>query len=183
VQYQVKDHPDVEPITLSEAKAYLKVEHDAEDVLITHLITAARQYVEGQYGYALITQTITAGYNSWKLRLPLSNAIDVVSVSYYNASNVLTAIDSDDYNLDAIGKPNCITFAEGFIFPTVYDRSTPIVVEYTAGYGENVADVPKADVIPIYKVLAEWYEDREDKPWEKLTASRFLIRQRQIWSF
>lgn len=35
-----------EPITLAEAKAHLRVEHDADDAYISALITAARQYCE-----------------------------------------------------------------------------------------------------------------------------------------
>ena len=52
--------PAVEPVTLGEAKAYLRVEHDADDDVIAALIAGARVHVEAQTRRALITQ-------SWRL--------------------------------------------------------------------------------------------------------------------
>ena len=47
-------------MTLAEAKAYLRVEHDDDDDVIAALIAGARVHVEAQTRRALITQ-------SWRL--------------------------------------------------------------------------------------------------------------------
>lgn len=57
--------PAVEPITLSEAKAHLRVTDTVEDALISNLIKAAREEVEQATGLALITQEWRLYLDSW----------------------------------------------------------------------------------------------------------------------
>ena len=48
--------PDVEPVTLADAKAALRIDHSSEDDLISSLIRAAREEVEATTGLAMIDQ-------------------------------------------------------------------------------------------------------------------------------
>jgi hypothetical protein len=61
------------PVSLTEAKLFLRVEHDAEDVLIQTLIDAARTRIEGDVGQSL-TSTSPA---------PLRLAILMLSLRAY----------------------------------------------------------------------------------------------------
>src|SRR3954463_8761749 len=49
--------PAVEPVTLADAKAYLRVDNDDDDAVISALIAGARSHIEAQTRRALITQT------------------------------------------------------------------------------------------------------------------------------
>ena len=65
---KLKQPPAIEPVTLGEAKAYLRVDGNADEALIRHLIKASRQAVEAYTNRCLIEQTwtfeINAGYAS-----------------------------------------------------------------------------------------------------------------------
>jgi uncharacterized phiE125 gp8 family phage protein len=50
--------PAIEPLSLDEAKTFLRVETGDDDALITALIAAARLHVESQTHLALITQSL-----------------------------------------------------------------------------------------------------------------------------
>lgn len=93
----------VEPVTLDEAKAHLRVTHDSDDTLIGGLITAAREAAEQITGRALAAatyryaseETVTAA-----TRLPLWPVASVTSVAYTDADGATQTMDSGNYTLD-----------------------------------------------------------------------------------
>lgn len=63
--------PAIEPISLNDAKNYLRVDHAADDALITSMISAARIQVESRTRRALMTQTWRVVLDRW----PLSGSV------------------------------------------------------------------------------------------------------------
>jgi hypothetical protein len=57
--------PALEPVSLAEAKAFLRVEHDDDDEVIAALIAGARIHVETQTRRALITQSWRLTRDAW----------------------------------------------------------------------------------------------------------------------
>ena len=70
------------PVTLTEAKLFLRVEHDAEDGLIQTLVEAAQARVEGEVGLSL-TSTSPA---------PLRLAILMLALRAYERGEVEMSI-------------------------------------------------------------------------------------------
>ncbi len=57
--------PAVEPLSLDEAKTFLRVEHSDDDQVIGALIASARMHVEAQAKIALLTQNWRMVFDCW----------------------------------------------------------------------------------------------------------------------
>ncbi len=76
VSFEVLTQPISEPIALDDAKAWLRVDYEAEDSIVTQLITDARQHAEDMSKKAIPTQTIRATFEPYPLPSgPLSGPV------------------------------------------------------------------------------------------------------------
>jgi len=157
----------VEPISLVEAKAHLKVDVTADDDYITALITAARQRLEIDAGLAIITQTLEMGLDCFpmdgspiKLKRPLLQSI--TSIIYVDSDGVDITWDSSEYRMDLASKPARITPAYGYSYPVAIAVTGAVKIRYVAGYGDAGTDVPKDLIRAMLMLIGHWYENRED---------------------
>lgn len=103
----LKVAPTVEPITLDEAKAQLRLTalQTFDDTYITALIPVARDRVESYTNRFFTTQQITiiweAGFPVGDLSLPYPDLTSVDEVSYTDSSGVETMVDSGAYTFDS----------------------------------------------------------------------------------
>ena len=76
--------PAVEPVTVAEMRAYLRLDDEAEADLIAALITAARLQVEAATRCTLIAQTWRIVLDAWPpgrvVRLPLWPVVEIEAV-------------------------------------------------------------------------------------------------------
>lgn len=155
---QLNTPPAEEPVTLAQAKAWLKVETDDEDALIAALIPAARARCEWHTGRAFVTQ----GWTLWLDRvgacveLPLPPLIDVVSVTLYGADDAAQVLADDQYRVDVPGGRLLLTAALAGFRPR-----DAAAIAFTCGYG-NAADVPGPIASAILLLVAQLYEHRGD---------------------
>lgn len=68
IEYLLKTPPANEPLTIEEAKAWLKVDHDTEDTLIQLLMVTARERCEAVTGLSLMIQQWVAYLPHWPMK-------------------------------------------------------------------------------------------------------------------
>jgi uncharacterized phiE125 gp8 family phage protein len=148
------------PVTLSQAKAHLRVDASDEDALITALIEAATAHLDGWdgiLGRALMPQTWEMSLDRFpvrEIRLPLGPLVEVVSVTYADADGVTQTVAAEDYEID----PNPV---EAWIvpntdWPSTMDTINAVTVRWIAGAG-----CPKPARQAILLLVGHWYAHRE----------------------
>ena len=146
MRIQITDPPAVEPVSLVEAKAHLRVDINDEDDYIEGLIRTARQYAEAAFTHrAFVEQEITLTLDRWPveryIELPRPPLISVASVSYTDEDgNVETLAAGTDYLVDTTA--NRLVLRNGVFWPTVIlQESGAISIVYQAGYPRVVGVV------------------------------------------
>lgn len=177
--------PALEPVTLTEAKAHLRVTHSSEDTLITALVVAARQHVENYLNRAIVTQTLTYKFRQFpecRIVLPRPPLQYVVSVTYYDADNASQTVSSSDYIVhNPTETYGHIELAAASTWPSVYSRDDAVSVRYVAGYPDTgsptagVGGVPQAIKQAILLVVGDLFENREAQAEKALAENRTVI--------
>jgi len=149
------------PISLHEAKAHLRVEHDDENALITGLIKAATARAEEYTRRALVTQTQLLTLDRFPdagqaIVLPRGPVSSVSAIAYVDENQESQAFT--DFVLDASKLLPRVMLAYGHAWPGTLSRSAVVTVDYVAGYG-TPADVPDAIKLAINIMVATWYDD------------------------
>lgn len=155
--------PANEPLTLAEAKLYLRVDHSSEDALITDFIISARMIAESWMKTSLLTQ-------SWKLScndalpvrnyLPMGPVQSITSVMLTDRDGGTATISANGYYLNAAKNELMLDSAmAGFQFDIVY----------VTGYGYANA-VPRPIRQGMLAHIAAMYDGRGDSPTASLPA-------------
>lgn len=155
--------PPTEPISLTEAKTFLRIDTTEEDTLIQSLILAARVHTEHLINRKLITQTWSLFLNNWpkanELQLPLNPVQSVNEIKTYDGSGIPTIWASENYTVDTLFEPARII--KNTNWPTPAQSTNGIEISITAGYGNSATDAPEPVRQAIRHLITHWYENRE----------------------
>jgi uncharacterized phiE125 gp8 family phage protein len=157
------DGPAVEPVSLAEAKAHLRVEHAADDDTIVALIAGARIHVEAQTRRALITQTWRLSRDSWpangRIAVTPAPLRELVGARIYKFDGAAQSIDADAFAVDKTSAPAVLAFERGAL-PAPGRLAGGIELDVEVGYGDAPSDVPEPLRQAIRVLVAHWYENR-----------------------
>jgi uncharacterized phiE125 gp8 family phage protein len=153
------------PVTLTEAKAHLRVDHGDEDALIELYLNAAVSHLDsysGILGRCMVSQTWALSYDTFPdgaMQIPLGNLISVTSVEYADPdSGVMTTWSSVNYDVDTQDINGWIKPVDDW--PTHMETMNAVKVTFVAGYGAASA-VPAALKSAILLLVGHWYTNRE----------------------
>lgn len=162
IHYELDTPPDDEPVTLAEAKSYLRVTFNDDDTFIEDiLIPAARKSVEKYLNRSLVEQTWKAFLDCFpknEIRLSKGKVTAITHIKYY-LNGVLETLNSSNY-IKGAGNGICeIAPSENETWPSTDLRKGAIEIEFVAGYGEP-ADVPEDIKLGILLTASHFYNNR-----------------------
>lgn len=138
-----------EPITLSEAKAQLRIDGTADDAMVAGYISAAREWLEGETGVLLVEREVTETLKALDARTSLRarpvNASEPVRVAYFDQAGAEQAI-TDALVINALAivasapLPR-LALPAAARWPSV-NGAYPVTVTFTAGINDPAAIPP-----------------------------------------
>jgi len=168
--------PTIEPVTLDEAQAHLRLDQNVDDVLVETLIQAAREIAEAHTRRAIMLQTW-----DWKLdgfpacepwELPKAPLLSVTSISYVDANGTTQTWSSSNYTVLAPAGARClpgtVSLGYGVTYPVPRSQPNAVTVRYTCGYSSSAtaatarAAVPAAIKAAMLLTIGELYARREN---------------------
>lgn len=156
--------PVIEPVSLAEAKDFLRILAADEDELLSTLITAARLMIEAASGRLLIEQGWRIVLDAWpqggEIRLPLSPARSLTAARVYPANgsaevvapSALTLVEGSDPPLIAVAGP----------VPAPGRARAAIEIDLVAGFGPTRDTVPAPLRQAVLRLACRWFEHRGD---------------------
>ncbi len=157
--------PTIEPVSLAEAKAHMRVDFSDDDDLITALVVAARQQAENHTNRVLLTQTW-----DWTLdRFPCTRTFEVPrpplqsvsSITYKDTNGDEQTFSSSKYLVDTGSERGRISLADGESWPATKAEINAVTIRFIAGYGDTAATVPQQIRQAILMMVGHLYEHRE----------------------
>lgn len=170
---EITSAPAAEPVTLAEAKAFMRLDDSDDDAIVTSLITAATEHVQQWTGRQFVQAGFKLRLRDWPncdgiIRLPRSPVASVASVKYRTKDGTLTVlVENTDYLLDVNAEP--ATVEPVTKWPVAGDFPDAVQVEFTAGYDpdetspptDHAQNVPARAKVAIKALAAHWYDNRE----------------------
>lgn len=153
--------PAEEPVSLAEAKAFLKVDDSAEDGLIATLIAAARMHIEGVTGRALLAQSWRVVLDNWPpnrvVKLPVTPFMSVTEITAYDADDDGHVVPLSQF----MREPDRLLLPASVAGMPVLRERHGIEIDYAAGFGTEPGDVPPDIRQALLVLVSHWFEHRD----------------------
>ena len=193
---QITTQPATEPVTTASLQAHLRLDTEADDILLTTYAVAAREMVEAYLGRALVQTTflMTVAPSSSPNRRNSTRFLDVVelrrsplvsinTVTHCDANGLQTVLPAGAYLLEPNFDPARIRldYASGLV-PTTAAFDC-LQIAFTAGYGADATLIP-ATIINAIMITAMFLSERRgDDGGELPKAAEWLLNPHRVMYF
>jgi uncharacterized phiE125 gp8 family phage protein len=116
--------PAVEPVTLAEAKAHLRVDISTDDALISAIVKASREFCEEYLDRSLVHTQWTMRMDAlpWEIELPRppvaqAGTTTATVVTYTLETQATATLDTSTYRVDRTATPGVIRTVYGGTWP------------------------------------------------------------------
>lgn len=175
---KLKTAPTTEPISLAEAKVWLRITDSVDDAIIGAMIASARRACEEYTGRALVTQTWTLWLDQFPCRESLGSPLagwyeapanhvihvkrtidiprpplqSVTFLKTYDIYHVASVFSASNYLIDTDREPGRLALNLGALWPVGLRYYKAIEIEFVAGYG-TASTVPEDLKMGMYQLL------------------------------
>ncbi len=166
--------PTAEPVTLTDAKAHLRLTIPDDDTYITTLITTARRAVENRFAISLLQQSWALFADTWPqdgaFHIPLWPVLSVDGLTSFADDDTPSTIDPSNFFLDAATRPSRLALRQGRVFAPPGRKINGLKLSFTSGFGATAANVPAEIKQALMAIVADWYQNRGDDQGGTLPA-------------
>jgi len=158
------DIPNIEPVSLQSAKAFLRVDHEDEDELIIGFIKAARERIETHLSISLITRRRL--YTKVLAKTDYGKSAQLY-INHYPIKRVIAVdclsgdetrrLDPSDYLINLHARPASLRLLSSNSL-----SADAVLIELEAGFGDMADHVPMPIRQAIMLLIAQFYERRDD---------------------
>jgi len=157
--------PPIEPVTLTMAQEFLRIDGEHEDALIADLIKAARERVEFMGRLSLITRR--RAYSSARVcagRLVINHGpVKLIhKLSVIDGADNAIEIPKGEIYINKRAQPAVIEVRKRDLFSDYAADPVAVVAELDAGYGSAPEDIPMQLRQAVLLLLAQHYEHRDE---------------------
>jgi len=163
--------PAVEPVTVAEAKAHLRVDTSEDDAYVQNLVTSAREWCEQYLDRTLVNTQWVMRFDSFPPdgtqdielpRPPMATAgtTTAVSLTFTYENGTTATYSTASYRVDRNSTPGAVKTLYGQTWPPHLMDDNAVSVTWWAGYGAAGSSVPAAIRHAILMIVGILYEKR-----------------------
>lgn len=160
--YSIVSQSVQEPISLDDAKNYLKIDGTQDDELVYSIIKAARQMAENKTWVVLNPTVMRVNYDKQEvseyIRINKCPITSIVGVYYKDNDGATQTLAAQNYEVDLLSNPVRLRIIN---MPQIGDYMNALSVEFECGYDNNY-DVPKPIIQAMKLIMGHLNENRQD---------------------